>query len=129
MLLLILSTNFLHLLKALEKLKAPAVFIMIVSFMYRYVFILQDEFMHMKQAKESRTVGGSRWFHVKTLANMAGVLFIRSYERAEEVYLAMLARGFDGKIKTIYDFKIKAKDVYFLLAAAGIFTLIGISGV
>ncbi len=126
MLLLILSTNFLHLLKALEKLKVPAVFIMIVSFMYRYVFILQDEFMHMKRAKESRTVGGSRWFHVKALANMAGVLFVKSYERAEDVYLAMLSRGFDGKIKTVYDFKIIAKDIYFLLAAVSLFALIGV---
>lgn len=119
-LLIIFSTNFLHLLKALEKLRAPSIFIMIISFMYRYLFILQDELMHMKQARESRTVGGSRWFHSKVLANMLGVLFIRAYERAEEVYLAMRARGFDGTVKTIYDFEIKAKDVYFLLAMAGI---------
>lgn len=128
MLLLILSTNFLHLLKALEKLKAPSVFIMIISFMYRYIFILQDELMHMKQAKESRTVGGSRWFHGKVLANMLGVLFIRAYERAEEVYLAMCARGFDGTIKTIYDFEIKAKDVYFLLALVSVLTLVSLRG-
>ncbi|TAN61837.1 cobalt ECF transporter T component CbiQ [bacterium] len=115
-LLLAFSTNFIHLLKALEKLKVPSIFIMVVSFMYRYLFILQDELEHMKQAKESRTVGGSRWFHARALANMLGVLFVRTYERAEEVYLAMCARGFDGTVKTIYDFKIKPKDVYFLLA-------------
>lgn len=115
-LLLAFSTNFVHLLKALEKLKVPSIFIMVVSFMYRYLFILQDELEHMKQAKESRTVGGSRWFHLKALSNMLGVLFVRTYERAEEVYLAMCARGFDGTIKTIYDFKITPKDVYFLLA-------------
>lgn len=115
-LLLAFSTNFIHLLKALEKLKVPSIFIMVVSFMYRYLFILQDELEHMRQAKESRTVGGSRWFHIRALANMLGVLFVRTYERAEEVYLAMCARGFDGTVKTIYDFKIKPKDVYFLLA-------------
>lgn|SRR3989338_3490540 len=122
-LLLIFSTNFIHLLKALEKLKVPSIFIMVVSFMYRYIFILQDELEHMRQAKESRTVGGSHWFHTKALANMLGVLFVRTYERAEEVYLAMCARGFDGSIKTIYDFKIKAKDVYFLLALVSILAL------
>ena len=114
MLLLIVSTNFLNLLKAFEKLRIPAVLIMVISFMYRYLFILEDELMMMKRAKNSRTVGGSGWFHTKVLSNMLGVLFVRAYERAEDVYLAMCARGFDGQIKTIYDYKIGIKDFVFL---------------
>ena len=125
---LMTTTNFSALLKALEKLKFPSIFIMIISFMYRYIFILQDELMKMKQAKESRSVGGSRWFHLRALANMLGVLFIRSYERAEEVYLAMCCRGFDGRINTIYDFKIGLKDFSFLLAIVGLLGLIRIFG-
>lgn len=128
MLLLILSTNFPHLLKALEKLKAPSIFIMIISFMYRYLFILQDELEHMRQAKESRTVGGSRWFQVKVLANMLGVLFIRAYERAERVYSAMSSRGFNGQIKTVDDFRIGIKDFGFLAAMLFIISLIRFLG-
>jgi cobalt/nickel transport system permease protein len=41
--------------------------------------------------------------HTKTLANIVGTLFLRSYERGEDVYLAMCARGFDGKIRTLHD--------------------------
>jgi cobalt/nickel transport system permease protein len=108
------TTGFPELLKALEKLKCPQVFIMILSFMYRYIFVVQDEFMMMRQAKESRSIGGSRWFHARALAGMIGVLFIRSYERAEGVYLAMCARGFSGRIRTIHDFHVAAKDVAFL---------------
>lgn len=119
MLLLILSTNFLNLLKALEKLKAPSILIMIISFMYRYLFVLEDELMRMKRAKDSRSVAGSRWFHARALANMLGVLFVRAYERAEDVYLAMCARGFDGQIRTIYDYKLGTKDFIFLTAIIG----------
>jgi cobalt/nickel transport system permease protein len=109
------TTGFPELLKALEKLKCPRVLIMIFSFMYRYIFVVQDEFMMMRQAKESRSIGGSRWFHVRALASMIGVLFIRSYERAESVYLAMCSRGFSGRIRTIQDFHFAVKDAAFLV--------------
>lgn len=99
LILLVATTRFPDLLKAFEKLGCPKIITMIMSFMYRYIFVIEDELMKMKQAKESRSVGGSMLFHVKTLSNMLGILFIRSYERAEAVYLAMCARGFDGNVK------------------------------
>ena len=120
MTLLMESMDFSKLLKALEKLKAPLVFIMIISFMYRYIFVLEDELMKMRLAKDSRTIGGSKWFHIRAQANMLGVLFIRAYERAEKVYLAMCSRGFDGRIRTVYDFKLRPKDILFFIAIIGI---------
>lgn len=99
LILLVATTRFPDLLKAFEKLGCPKIITMIMSFMYRYIFVIEDELMKMKQAKQSRSVGGSRFFHAKVLANMLGILFIRSYERAEAVYLAMCARGFDGNVK------------------------------
>lgn len=115
MILLVSSSKFSDFLKALEKLKISRIITMVLSFMYRYIFVFQDELLKMKQAKESRSVGGSRWLHFKTLANMIGVLFIRGYERAESVYLAMRSRGFDGQVKTINDFQLTKKDLFFLL--------------
>ena len=128
MILLITSTKLSDLLKALEKLRFPSVFIMIISFMYRYIFVVQDELMKMRQAKEARTTGGSRWFHVKVIANMIGVLFMRTYERGEDVYLAMCSRGFDGKIKIIDGFQLKMKDFCFMLIIMSILTVIRILG-
>jgi len=120
MILLVSTTKLPNLLKALEKMKVPLIFIMILSFMYRYIFVVTDELMRMQQAKKARSVGGSRWFHNKVLANMIGVLFLRTYERAENVYLAMSSRGFDGKIQTIDNFSFKLRDFYFLIAATGL---------
>lgn len=128
MILLITSTKLSDLLKALEKLKFPSVFVIILSFMYRYIFVVQDELMKMRQAKEARSVGGSRWFHAKILANMIGVLFMKTYERGENVYLAMCSRGFDGRIKTIDGFRLKMNDFCFLLIMIGILTGIRILG-
>ncbi|NQU73084.1 MAG: cobalt ECF transporter T component CbiQ [Candidatus Omnitrophica bacterium] len=128
MILLVSSTRFSDLLKAFEKLKCPRIITMIFSFMYRYIFVIQDELVRMLQAKESRSVGGKHLFHIKSLANMVGVLFIRSYERAESVYFAMCARGFDGKIKVMHDFKLTRKDICFLSAVLTILICIRVIG-
>ncbi len=126
MILLVASTKLSDFLKALEKLKFPSVFVLILSFMYRYIFIVQDELMKMRQAKKARSIGGSGWFHSKVFANMLGVLFIRAYERGEHVYLAMCSRGFDGGIKTMNCFQLKAKDFCFLLIMIGVLASIRI---
>ncbi len=114
--LLTASTRFSDLLKGFERLKCPQLIVMVLSFMYRYIFVIKDEFMKMKQAKASRSVGGSQWVHMKARANMVGVLFVRAYERGESVYLAMGARGFDGTVRTLHPFRITTADVLFVSA-------------
>ena len=44
---------------------------------------------------------------------MAGTIFIRSYERGERIYAAMLARGFSGQVRTLHKLKFKQADAYF----------------
>jgi cobalt/nickel transport system permease protein len=124
MILLVSSTRFPALLKALERLGCPSIMVMILSFMYRYLFVIEDEFMKMQQARLCRSAGARRWLQVRSGASMLGVLFINSYERAEDVYLAMCARGFQGRIKTLDEFRLHRSDLYFLLVA--IAALIGI---
>jgi len=115
MILLTSSTKFTNLLKALEKLKLPRIFIMIISFMYRYSFLIVDEVQRMQRAKESRTFQKQNPIYaLKTLSNIVGVLFLRSYERGERVYLAMCSRLFQGDIKTIDTLRIKLNDILFL---------------
>lgn len=114
--LLISTSRFTDLLKALESLRAPRLVILILSFMYRYMFILEDELMRMQQARQARSINRQYHLQAKASANMLGVLFIRAYERAENVYLAMCSRGFDGVIYTINQSRIRAGDIYFFLA-------------
>jgi cobalt/nickel transport system permease protein len=107
------TTKLTVLLKGLERLRMPTVMVMILSFMYRYIFVLVDEVMRMKQARDSRNFGGKRLWQMRTIGNMIGILFIRSYERGERIYAAMLARGFDGQSRTLDRLNFRRADVCF----------------
>ena len=98
---LVSTTPFPRLMKGLQGLRFPRIMIMIISFMYRYIFITTDEVMRIRRCLESRNFQGSRIDYLKLFGNIVGSLFIRSYERGERVYQAMLARGFTGEIRTM----------------------------
>lgn len=117
------TTKLADLLKGLGQLGIPRVMILILSFMYRYVFVLADEVMRMQQARDSRNFGGKRLHQMKTIGSMVGTLFIRSYERGERIYAAMLARGFDGQVRTLQNLSFRPTDAYF----SAVFCLVLIS--
>jgi len=119
------TTKFSELLKGLEQLRMPKVMVMILSFMYRYIFVLVDEVIRMKQARDSRNFGGKRIWQLKTIGNMVGTLFLRSYERGERVYGAMVARGFEGQTRTLTNLRFQAVDLYYAMGFAVVLALIG----
>jgi cobalt/nickel transport system permease protein len=90
------TTSFPKLIKGMEKLGSPRIFTILISFMYRYSFILIDELYRMKRARDSRSFGGRWLWHSKVIGHMIGWLFLRSFHRGERVYLAMLSRGYNG---------------------------------
>lgn len=93
------TTGASRLFRAMQQLHLPRVMVIVLSLMYRYLFILQDEVMRLQRARQSRSFGAGRRRRLTTLGRMAGSLFIRSYERGERIYVAMLARGYDGTAK------------------------------
>ncbi len=116
--LLTATTPYPRLLRGLEKLGMPRVMVLILSFMYRYLFVLVDEAMRMEQAWKSRAFGLKGLRAAKSLAGVIGVLLIRSYERSERVYGAMLARGFDGTVRTLNPLRFSRRDWAFGLLSA-----------
>ena len=118
LILLVMSSRFANLLKALEQLHCPKLIVMILSFMYRYIFVIQDELLMMNRAKASRGGRAGRRSHFRILANMVGVLFIRSYERAEAIYMAMAARGFCGTVQLMQPERPKKSDIAFGVSLA-----------
>ena len=102
-LLLAYTTPFADLVDALRGLRVPAIMVSIISFMYRYLAVLTDEAGRMSRARQARSAeaaqgraGGSVTWRARVTGAMVGSLFIRSYERSERIYAAMLARGFSG---------------------------------
>ncbi|MBN2013575.1 MAG: cobalt ECF transporter T component CbiQ [Candidatus Altiarchaeota archaeon] len=121
MIVLTSTTPFPRLIRGFESLKMPKIMVLTISFMCRYMTVLVDETMRMKRARDLRSSGGNRRWHIETVGDIIGNLFIRSYGRGERIYNAMLSRGFTGSIKTLDDFKIRALDgifAAFFIAAA-----------
>ncbi len=112
--LLVAVTPFPDLLKALRSLHVPALLVATISFMYRYLFVLVDEAMRLQTARAARSVGTGRtvWWRARVLGGMIGSLFIRSYERSERIYAAMLSRGFAGEIHTLTRFTWQTRDTW-----------------
>lgn len=129
--LLILLTNttrFSELLKGLRKLGMPRILAVNLSFLYRYLFVLLDEIMRMRQARDCRRAGRAGLLtELKTLGSMLGTLMVRSFERAERVYQAMLSRGFTGDLAVPFPRSFGWRDLAFLsglgLFIAASFTL------
>ena len=83
---------------ALQRLRTPTLVVLVLSFMVRYVGVVTDELSRMRIARESRAFQGRGPRAWPVLAASSGALFIRSYERGERVHLAMLSRGFSGRL-------------------------------
>jgi cobalt/nickel transport system permease protein len=82
----------------LERLRLPNQLVQIMGFMVRYLEVVTGEMARMKVARESRGFRPRTLRSWPVLASTAGALFIRSYERGERVHLAMLSRGYAGRL-------------------------------
>lgn len=106
--LLTATTRFPDLIHALHHLHVPPLLVAIISFMYRYLFVLSDEALRLMRAREARSArlssgggSGSLAWWARVSGNMVGQLFVRSFERSDRIYSAMLARGYNGQFLTI----------------------------
>ena len=107
--LLVAVTEFPKIIHALTHLRIPAIITVIISFLYRYLFVLTDEVIRMLRARQARSAatagtrsGGSMAWRARIAGHMAGQLFLRSYERSDRIYNAMLSRGYKGELMTIH---------------------------
>ena len=97
-LLLAATTEPRSLLAGLERLHLPQQLVQIMGFMIRYLDVVTEEMRRMKVARQSRGFSARNPRHWPVLGKSAGALFIRSYERGERVHLAMLSRGYTGRM-------------------------------
>jgi len=105
-LLLVYSTGFDRLLRAMRQCGVPKLLVAVLAATYRYVFVLLEELERMRRAQYARTFNCPRRLSPVTVRNgtqLVGMLLLRCSERAERVHAAMLARGFDGEVRAIED--------------------------
>ena len=96
---------------------------MIISFMYRYIFVFLEQVQNTRKTMLSRNFGGSKIWQWKILSSLIASIFIRTYEQSERIYVAMLSRGFAGDMPIWQEMSFGQRDYGFLLAA-GIFLLV-----
>ncbi len=112
------TTSFPDVLHALERLKAPRLLVLIAAFMYRYLFVIVDEVRRMRAALAARGYAPRHALQVQAIGRVATALFLRTYERAERVHLAMLARGWNQAMPRLDVLSFRRTDTLFLVALA-----------
>jgi cobalt/nickel transport system permease protein len=97
-LLLAATTTARDLIRGLDRLRCPQIITQIATFMIRYLDVLAGEARRMRVARLSRGYDPRFLWQVKAFAVGVGSLFLRAFERGERVYLAMVSRGYTGRL-------------------------------
>jgi cobalt/nickel transport system permease protein len=109
--LLVLTTPWNHVLRALSVLRVPQVFVLILGMTHRYIYLLLHTANDMFLARKSRVVGRmSGADHRRWIAASVGVLLGKSFHLSNEVYLAMTARGFTGRARIAQRLTLTQRD-------------------
>jgi cobalt/nickel transport system permease protein len=124
--LLVLTTPWADLLKGLQSLRVPHVFILLLSMTYRYIFLFLHTANGMLEARKSRTVGKTRGGEQRGwISGMMGSLMNRAFKMSNDVYAAMLARGFTGQVRSYQAYQMRAAD----WAALGLSLVVAVAAI
>jgi cobalt/nickel transport system permease protein len=129
--LLVAVTPFPDLMWGLRALRVPQPLVTIVSFAYRYLFVMSDETLRLLRARAARSAvvtgqrgGGSLLWRGKVAGRMVGSLMVRSLERSERIYQAMAARGYRGQIRALSPPRMGRRDWLVLAGSAALLLII-----
>ncbi|HEX2504493.1 MAG TPA: cobalt ECF transporter T component CbiQ [Miltoncostaeaceae bacterium] len=112
------TTSVPEIIRGLEAMRVPRLFILVATFMYRYLFVILDELARMRSALAARAYRPRSLLQIAPLGRMISALFLRSYARGERVYLAMQARGFSGEMPREQPLRLARADALFVAAVA-----------
>lgn len=101
-LILAATTTMRDLIVGLDRLRCPQILTQIATFMLRYLDVLAGEARRMRVARLSRGDDPRFLWQLRGFAAGVGALFLRAFERGERVYLAMVSRGYDGRMPAVW---------------------------
>ncbi len=120
-LLLTYTTRFPDIAAGLRGLGVPSLLSSMLLLTYRYALLFVDEALKMLQAKELRTLRKESFIErIRGVGRVAGCLFVKAYEKGEEVYYAMSLRGYGGEVPLNSKFRLGLKDYMFIVAVAAV---------
>lgn len=121
-------TGFTAVCQALERLGMPQVFAVQLLFLYRYIFVLTEESSRATRARELRSCG-KKGQGIRSFGSMTGHLLLRTWQRAERIHMAMLARGFTGEFHTSHQSHFGPPEIRFVLAWSTLFIFLRLQNV
>ena len=96
---------------ALQRLKCPKIIVQMLLFTYRYVFVFIAEMRRMETAMRARGfVKRTDQRTLRVIGDFVGTLLIRSFERTERIYKAMLSKGYQGEFHSLVSFESAGED-------------------
>ena len=105
------TSGIFDLVHALVHLKVPRPLVGLFFFSYRYITVIHEEYSRLRASMRIRCFRPRMdWHGCRSLANLAGMLFVRSHDRSERIYQAMLLRGFSGTFWTLDHFHMHPSD-------------------
>lgn len=121
-------TGFTAVCQALKRLGMPQVFAVQLLFLYRYIFVLTEEGGRASRARELRSCG-KKGLGIRSFSSLIGHLLLRTWQRAERIHMAMLARGFTGEFHARRQSRFGAPELRFVLAWSALFIFLRLQNV
>ena len=122
----LLSTcSVFRLVHALHYLYVPDKLVHLFFFSYRYIHVINLEYMTLSNAMKVRCFSPGTNLHTyRSFAYLMGMLILRSHERSRRIYNAMLCRGFKRKFYVLEDRELHTSD--FLFGTVSFLFIIGL---
>jgi cobalt/nickel transport system permease protein len=121
-------TGFTAVCQAMEGLGMPQVFAVQLLFLYRYIFVLAEEGSRASRARELRSCG-RKGLGIHSFGSMIGHLLLRTWQRAERIHTAMLARGFTGQFHTARPARFGRDELLFVMGWSLLFILMRLQNI
>lgn len=115
---LVATTRFDAICASLRRLHIPSVMVTLMLLTYRYIHVMMEELSIMNSAYKLRAPG-QKGIHYKAWGSFLGQLFLRSMDRAEELFHAMRLRGFDENYRYVKSRRIKPADIIYIALTLG----------
>lgn len=119
-LILVATTGMDAICTAFLRLGVPKMIVTQILFMYRYLHVLLDEFIRVTQAYSLRSFHGEG-IRFRAWGSLVGQMLMRTMDRAQRIYQAMLCRGFDGEMRMLRADRIAVTDIAYVTGWAVFF--------
>ena len=113
------STPIRDLANALAWLKFPRILILQLVMTYRYIGVLIDETRQMHTAYLLRATG-EKGIQIRHAGVFLGQLLLRSFDRAERIYIAMTLKGYANVENMTNRLPLRWQDILYLLSLTGV---------